>query len=44
MLTSVERHIGGKAWMHMGVRLKLVLRARSRVAEKLHSLFGLEGW
>ena len=33
----------GRAWMHMVARLKLVLRARSRAGEKLHSLFGLEG-
>ena len=31
---SYERHVG-KSWMHMVVRLKLVLRARSRVAERL---------
>lgn len=45
MLRSVMRHIRtGKARMHMVVILKLVIRARSRVAEKMHSLFGLDGW
>lgn len=42
VLTS-SRTCTGKAWMHMDVRLKLMLRTGTRVAEKLHLLLNSQG-